>query len=139
VGGGSGLPAARYRVNLCPMPERDLQALVRRRLWELAQSPEDNTRSARWTLAAETVQRMARDQGRTFINESIVPLLARALVVTENRVRAAAGLPVVPDPRENITTRPHLRVLKDGDLPPPPPHPRSAPADSERSTAGPHD
>ena len=117
------------------MPERDLQALVRRRLWELAQRPEDTARSARWALAAETVQRLAQEQGRAFISESLVPLLARALLVPENRVRKAAGLPLVADPRENITTRPDLRILKDGETPPPPPHPRRETPDAERSTA----
>ena len=118
------------------MPDRDLQALVRRRLWELARSPEESTRSARWTLAAETVQRLARERGRAFIDESLVPLLARALVVPENRVRKAAGLPLAPDPREIITTRPHLRIVRTGEDPPLPPRPRLAPVDPERSRTG---
>ena len=121
------------------MPDRDLQALVRRRLWELARSPEENTRSARWTLAAETVQRLAQDRGRAFIDESLVPLLARALVVPENRVRKAAGLPLAADPRETISTRPHLRVVKAGEKPPPPPRPRLAALDPEPSTTRPSD
>ena len=116
------------------MAEGDLQALVRRRLWELALSPEETARSARWALAAETVQRLARDRGRAFVSEGIVPLLARALDVPENRIRRAAGLPPVPDPRENITTRPHLRVVRVDEPLPRPPHPRPSPADSEPST-----
>ena len=120
------------------MPEGDLQALVRRRLWELARSPEETTRSARWALAADTVQRLARDRGRAFVSEGIVPLLARALDVPENRIRRAAGLPQMPDPRENITTRPHLRVVRDGETPPPP-RPRIAQPDAERSRTSPQD
>jgi hypothetical protein len=121
------------------MPDGDLQALVKRRLWELARSPEEATRSARWALAAETVQRLARDRGRAFVSEGLVPLLARALDVPENRIRRAAGLPPAPDPRELITTRPHLRLVRDGDPPPSPPHPRDAPADQEPSPSRPQD
>ena len=121
------------------MPDRDLQALVRRRLWELARSPEETTRTERWALAAETVQRLAQDRGRAFINESLVPLLSRALDVPENRVRKAAGLPLAVDPRDSITTRPHLRVVKDGETAPSAPRPRPAPADPERSTTAPHE
>ncbi len=120
------------------MADEDLQALVRRRLWELARSPEETTRSARWALAADTVQRLARDRGRVFVSEGIVPLLARALDVPENRIRRAAGLPQAPDPREGITTRPHLRVVRDGENTPPP-RPRLAPPDPERSRTGPQD
>ena len=120
------------------MADEDLQALVRRRLWELARSPLETARSTRWALAAETVQRLAHDRGRAFVSEGIVPLLARALDVPENRIRRAAGLPQVPDPRESITTRPHLRVVRDGEHPPPP-RPRLAPTDAERSKTGPQD
>ena len=116
------------------MPEGDLQALVRRRLWELARSPEETTRSARWALAAETVQRLARDRGRAFVSEGIVPLLARALEVPENRIRRAAGLPPAPDPREIITTRPHLRVVSTDE---PLPRPRQSPPRSEPSRTSP--
>ncbi len=121
------------------MADGDLQALVRRRLWELARSPEEAARSARWALAAETVQRLARDRGRAFVSEGLVPMLARALDVPENRIRRAAGLPPWPDPRENITTRPHLRVVRDGDPPPSPPHPRASPAEQEPSPTVPPD
>lgn len=119
------------------MPEGDLQALVRRRLWELARSPEEATRSTRWALAAETVQRLARDRGRAFISEGLVPLLATSLDVPENRIRRAAGLPLVADPRESVTTRPHLRVIRADELPPRPPLPRESPADPEPSRTSP--
>src|SRR3712207_7641183 len=36
--------------------------------------------------------------------EGLAPYLAQALHVPENRVRKAAGLPLVPDDRMNITT-----------------------------------
>ena len=121
------------------MSEGDLPALVRRRLWELARTPEETARSTRWTLAAETVQRLARERGRAFVSEGLVPLLARALDVPENRIRRAAGLPQAPDPRESIVTRPHLRVVRDDELPPRPPLPRESPADPEPSRTSPPD
>ena len=39
--------------------------------------------------------------------------LARALDVPENRVRRAVGLPLVEDPRADIRTGPHLRIVRD--------------------------
>jgi hypothetical protein len=59
---------------------------------------------------------MARTGGRSFISEGLAEFLARALDVPENRVRRAAGLPPVPDARESITTRPHLRLLRSDDV-----------------------
>jgi hypothetical protein len=47
---------------------------------------------------------MARVGGRSFISEGLAEILARALGVPENRVRRAAGLPQVKDPREDIET-----------------------------------
>ena len=58
---------------------------------------------------------MARTGGKSFITDGLAEFLARALEVPENRVRRAAGLPRVPDERESITTRPHLRVLRNDD------------------------
>jgi hypothetical protein len=96
------------------MADKDLQDLVRRRLWELARSPEDASRVSRWVLPPETIQRMARLGGRSFISEGLAEFLARALEVPENRVRRAAGLPEVDDPRADIATGPHLRVIRGG-------------------------
>ncbi|WP_116451269.1 hypothetical protein [Blastococcus litoris] len=93
------------------MVRKDLQDLVRRRLWELARTPEDAARMARWVIPPETLKRMARSGGASFISEGLAEFLARALDVPENRVRRAAGLPLVPDDRESITTRPHLRLV----------------------------
>src|SRR5215204_169039 len=95
------------------MADKDLQDLVRRRLWELARSPEEASRVSRWVVPPETIQRMARAGGKSFITEGLAEFLARALEVPENRVRRAAGLPRVPDHRESVTTRPHLRLLKN--------------------------
>jgi len=98
------------------MVRKDLQDLVRRRLWELARTPEDAARMARWVIPPETLKRMARVGGASFISEGLAEFLARALDVPENRVRQAAGLPLVPDDRESISTRPHLRLVpKTGD------------------------
>ena len=94
------------------MPDEDLQSLIRRRLWELARTGEDAARRARWVLPAETVDRLARRGGKSFITEGLAPYLAQALQVPENRVRKAAGLPLVPDDRANITTQPHIWLVK---------------------------
>jgi hypothetical protein len=97
------------------VPDEDLQALVRRRLWELARTPEEASRLSRWAVPAETIERMTRLGGRSFISEGLAEFLARALGVSENRVRRAAGLPPVEEPRADIATRPHLRLVRDDD------------------------
>jgi len=98
------------------MPDEDLQSLIRRRLWELARTGEEAARRVRGVLPPETVERLSR--GRSFITEGLAPYLAQALQVPENRVRKAAGLPLVPDNRANITTQPHIWLVskdtKDG-------------------------
>ena len=88
-----------------------LRDLVRRRLWELGTTAEEASRRSRWVVPPEVIERMASRGGRSFIREGLVPHLARALSVPENRVRRAAGLPEVDDPRANITTRPHLKLV----------------------------
>ncbi|TQN44171.1 hypothetical protein FHU33_3664 [Blastococcus colisei] len=98
------------------MAAKDLQDLVRRRLWELSRSPDDASRLSRWVIPPETLRRMARTGGTSFITEGLAGFLARALDVPENRVRRAADLPLVADDRESITTRPHLRLVRDDDL-----------------------
>jgi hypothetical protein len=97
------------------MPDEDLQSLIRRRLWELARTGEEAARRARWTLPAETVERLARRGGKSFITEGLAPYLAQALRVPENRVRKAAGLPLVPDDRASITTQPHIWLVAKQD------------------------
>ena len=59
--------------------------------------------------AKSAVDRMAR--GKSFITEGLAPYLAQALRVPENRVRKAAGLPLVPDDQVNITTQPHIWLV----------------------------
>lgn len=97
------------------MPGKDLQDLVRRRLWELARTADDAARLSRWIIPPETLKLMARTGGTSFITEGLAEFLARALEVPENRVRRAAGLPPVPDERESTTTRPHLRLVPRND------------------------
>ena len=94
------------------MADKDLQELVRRRLWELARSPEEASRVSRWVVPPETIERMARAGGKSFISEGLAEFLARALEVPENRIRRAAGLPEVDDPRADIATGPHLRLIR---------------------------
>ena len=88
---------------------------MRRRLWELARTVEEASRRSRWVLSVETLQRMAQRGGRTFISDGLAVHVARALDVPENRVRRAAGLPLVDDPRADIATGPHLRVIRGGE------------------------
>jgi hypothetical protein len=95
------------------VPEEDLQALVRRRLWELARTADEASRLSRWVVPPETIERMARLGGKSFISEGLAEFLADALGVPENRVRKAAGLPQVDDPRANVTTGPHLRLIRE--------------------------
>lgn len=93
------------------MAENDLQSLVRHRLWELEETAEEVARRARWIVPAETITRMARRGGRSFISEGLARHLARGLRVPENRVRRAAGLPASDDPRADVPTSPHLRLV----------------------------
>jgi histone H3/H4 len=95
------------------MAAKDLPELVRRRLWELARTVEEASHRSSRVLPAETISRIARSGGSSFISEGVAEYLAKALDVPENRVRRAAGLPAVPDPRESITTRPNLRLLRN--------------------------
>ena len=85
---------------------------MRRRLWELAITPDEASARSRWIVPPETFRRMARREGRSFISEGLAKYLARALDVPENRVRRAAGLPEVDDARASITTGPHLRLVR---------------------------
>jgi hypothetical protein len=97
------------------VPDEDLQGLVRRRLWELARTPAEASRLARWVVPPETIERMTRIGGKSFISEGLAEFLARALGVPENRVRKAAGLPPVADPRADVATGPHLRLVRNDD------------------------
>ncbi len=97
------------------MAAKDLQDLVRRRLWELGRTVDEASQQCRRILPAETIERIARSGGSSFISEGVAEYLAKALDVPENRVRRAAGLPTVPDPQESITTRPHLRLVRNTD------------------------
>ena len=97
------------------MADKDLQDLVRRRLWELGETPTHVSRRARWVISPEMIERLAHSGGKSFISERLAAALARGLDVPENRVRRAATLPEVDDPRASSTTRPHLRLVRDKD------------------------
>ena len=120
------------------MADRNLGDLVRRRLFELGLTAEEASRRSRGAVPRETIRGLARGQLSVRIGDGLALALARALGVPAHRVRRAAGLPPVPDARESITTRPHLRVVRDGEHPPPP-RPRLAPPGPERSKTGPQD
>ena len=107
------MPCAPSRHSLGAVSDEDLQGLVRRRLWELARTPDEASRLSRWTVPAETIERMTRAGGKSFISDGMAEFLARALGVPENRVRRAAGLAPVDDPSADIATRPHLRLVRD--------------------------
>lgn len=92
----------------------DVSDLVRRRLWELGCTPEEASQRSRWVVPSEVMALLARG-GRGFISEGLARPLSRALDVPESRVRRAAGLPPLPDPRSDLDTRPDLRVVgQDG-------------------------
>ncbi len=94
-----------------PVATNDLQDLVRRRLWELGGSVYEASRRARGAVGPEVLERLAHVRGWALISPWMAGHLARALDVPENRVRRAAGLPEVPDPREDEPTGPHLRLV----------------------------
>ena len=94
------------------MGDRDLADLVRRRLFELGFTAAEVSRRSRGDVPAETVRGLARGQRFHRVGDRFARALARALEVTEYRVRRAAGLPVPDIPGE--PTRPHLRVIRGG-------------------------
>jgi len=63
----------------------------------------------------ELIQRLGAARGMSFISERLAGPLARALDVPENRVRRAAGLAPVHDPRADVPTGPHLRLVRNGE------------------------
>jgi hypothetical protein len=94
------------------MGDRDLADLVRRRLFELGVTAAEVSRRSRGDVPAETVRGLARGQRSIRVGDRFARALARALQVTECRVRRAAGLPVAEERGER--TRPHLRVIRGG-------------------------
>ncbi|SNS27491.1 hypothetical protein SAMN06893096_10319 [Geodermatophilus pulveris] len=95
----------------------DLQQLVRRRLLELSSTAQAASRRAQWAIAPETITRIADGRHSGMVSERLAAALARALDVPENRVRRLAGLPLLADPRADICTGPHLRVVRDDGRP----------------------
>ena len=95
------------------MASKDLQELVRRRLWELGDSVHQASLRARGAVGPEVLERLAHTRGWALVSPWMAGQLARALAVPENRVRRAAGLPEVPDPRADVPTGPHLRLVHD--------------------------
>jgi hypothetical protein len=93
------------------MPGRELERLVRRRLFELGLTPEGVSRRSGGVIPRETIRGLVRGQRSFRLGDGFAAALARALDVTEYRVRKAAGLPV----QEPFVarTRPHLRVVRD--------------------------
>jgi hypothetical protein len=109
------MPTARDPLSVSQVADPDLPALVRRRLLELNITAEQASRLAHWAVAPETIEHLAAGRRSGLVSDRLADALARALGVPENRVRRAAGLPEVPDPRESIETAPHLRLIKGGD------------------------
>jgi hypothetical protein len=93
------------------MPDKDLTALVRRRLWELSSSAAEASRRSRWVVPPELIERLGVHGGMSFISERLAGPLAHALDVPENRVRRAVGLAPIEDPRASVPTGPHLRLV----------------------------
>jgi hypothetical protein len=92
----------------------DLTALVRRRLFEQGITPEQASRLAHWAVAPETIAHLAEGRRSGLVTDRLAVALAVALGVPANRVRRAAGLPELPDPRESIETTPQLRLIQGG-------------------------
>jgi hypothetical protein len=95
------------------MPDKDLQHLVRRRLFELGISPEEASRRSGGDVPAAMLRGLLRGQGSLRPGERLARALARALDVTEHRVRRVAGLPLVK--AVGVRTRPHLKVIRNPD------------------------
>ncbi|MGY1639909.1 hypothetical protein ACI782_02095 [Geodermatophilus sp. SYSU D00703] len=95
------------------MADNALQQLVQRRLLEIGGTVEEASRRSSWAIAPQTIAHIAHGRHSGLISERLAGALARALDVPENRVRRAAGLPLVEDPRADIRTGPHLRVVGD--------------------------
>lgn len=91
------------------MADRNLRQLVRRRLFELDLNPEQVARRSSGSVPRETIRGLLSGRLAGPISDHLAKRLARALDVTEYRVRQAAGLPVWSYVGER--TRPHLRVI----------------------------
>ena len=89
----------------------ELQALVQRRLQELAITPEEASRRADEAVPPQAIADLAAGRAPSHISDRFALALAVALSVPEVRVRRAAGLPRLSDPREAIDTVPHLRLI----------------------------
>jgi hypothetical protein len=111
------MPTRADRPSVSRVADTDLPSLVRRRLLELDISAEQASRLAQWAIAPETIEHLATGRRSGLVSDRLAGALARALGVPENRVRRAAGLPEVPDPRASIETTPQLRLIKGGDAP----------------------
>jgi len=108
------MPSSADPPNLSQVADEDLPALVRRRLLELGMTADQAARVAHWAVAPETIEHLATGRRSGLVSDRLAQALAVALGVPENRVRRAAGLPEVPDPRESIETAPHLRLIRGG-------------------------
>src|SRR3954462_11123047 len=97
------------------MADTDPPALVRRRLLELGITPAQASRLADWAIAAETIELFAAGRRSGAVTDRLPQGLAVAIGVPENRVRRAAGLPEVEDPRASLETWPHLCLIKGGE------------------------
>ena len=91
--------------------QKELQALVQRRLQELAIMPEEASRRADGAVAPQAIADLAAGRAPSHISDRFALALAVALSMPEVRVRRAAGLPRLSDPREAIDTVPHLRLI----------------------------
>jgi hypothetical protein len=111
------VPIRRGGPSVSQVADEDLPALVRRRLLELNQTPEQAARTAHWAVAPETIEHLASGRRSGLVSDRLAGALAAALGVPENRVRRAAGLPEVTDPRASIETAPHLRLIRGGGSP----------------------
>ena len=107
------------------MPGKDLQDLVRRRLWELARTADDAARLSRWVVPPETLKRMARSGGTSFISESLAEFLGageldvtyagsqtRKIEVTYNINDLPYGANFIDVNPQNVDPRTALKLTK---------------------------
>jgi hypothetical protein len=96
------------------MADENLQALVRRRLFELGITAQEASRASQWVIAPQTIEHLAAGKRSGLVSERLARGLAMAIGVPENRIRRLVGLPLVHDPRASIVTGPHLRLIRGG-------------------------
>ena len=123
----SWMPRPAGGTSLSPVRDEDLQGLVRRRLWELARTPAEAARLGAGPLPAETIERMARRGGTSFISEGMASSWPAH---SASRRTASAARPVCRRSRTPAPTSPRARTCDSSAT-------RTSRPGARRSTANP--